>query len=543
MADAIRVHADELDEVRRHVAPFVTDDERDPRGSVRLQASDGHRWWVAYRPGLLVALEGGADSSRVDIQLPKRILRAQLSGDVRLTVGERTEDGAYRQPATAVFDDLSVEFWPNPRDGGDWEQLLDLAMTTEGAVAEVERAALIQALDVLRHPPYDLDAQGEGWPPVRLSASPGQLELEVRWPGAGPTAVTLAARSDAVATGWVMPDGLAAVAAALGDGNATITLPSDPRGLVVVGCERIRAVLGQAPQDADLLPHLNRLEEVLAAALGLDEPERDADGDYPIRVGDSQMYLRVARRAGMPPVVQVFAILVDHADLTPELLEELNALNASTAFCRLFHVAGQVLAEDEIVATDLHPDELIASCDAVADAVRRFRPLLQARFGAADESVPTPVIPWAAFEETLVGIRTADGWTTFAPVDLPASESDAVAEWPFPDDAVVTVITGHNPMGQARGAAANDAAQDALVGALLELGRPFSQAVGVAMDGGWSEPSLAVVDLPRPEALELARAFGQASVFELTAAELRIVSCVDGQVRSSRPWRAEPRIP
>lgn len=78
-------------------------------------------------------------------------------------------------------------------------------------------------------------------------------------------------------------------------------------------------------------------EKVLAVACGTDTVERDEDGDH----GSVPIYDTLL--AGQPHLLHLFAIAASVGE-SPELLSELNALNASLPFVKLFARSTTVLA-------------------------------------------------------------------------------------------------------------------------------------------------------------------------------------------------------
>ena len=85
-------------------------------------------------------------------------------------------------------------------------------------------------------------------------------------------------------------------------------------------------------------------------------PEPDDDGDLPIPYEGAHFYIRIT---GNDPIVQVFAIALSDVEATPELLVELNQINADIHFGRAFHLAGQVLIGHEIWGSDINPSSPI----------------------------------------------------------------------------------------------------------------------------------------------------------------------------------------
>jgi hypothetical protein len=312
------------------------------------------------------------------------------------------------------------------------------------------------------------------------------------------------------------------------DDVVTLRLPLKAGPPIGVRCGEAFAVARQAPADADLHPYRLRLERILREAFGVAEPRRDDDGDYPFPVGETLTYLRLARRPDGSPVVQVFGTLLDRVEPSAELYEEINALNASAHFCRVFHVGGQVLVEDEVVANDLSFDELSASFDAVVSAMQRFQPLFAARPRGCPADPLGGVLGDAAARPLggrLDRVQTGRGRTRARRrvAVRPRQQLDG------PHRA--------QPHGTSAVPSENEAAQQALVNQLLEQGRMLSQALGEALDGSHAEPSIAVLDLPTEDGVALARQFGHAAIYVLHDKGIDLVSCLDGSVVSRRPWR------
>ncbi len=101
------------------------------------------------------------------------------------------------------------------------------------------------------------------------------------------------------------------------------------------------------PGPVPALTGLNRrLEDALKSFLGLDDLIRDADGDIPVRVGSALMFVRAV--PGTPPLVQLFAHVLDDADLTLPLLEAVNDVNRRILFGRIFWSHRSVIVAMEI---------------------------------------------------------------------------------------------------------------------------------------------------------------------------------------------------
>ena len=121
------------------------------------------------------------------------------------------------------------------------------------------------------------------------------------------------------------------------------------------------------------------VESLLERLIGQDHVTADDDGDYPVRYKNALYYVRVVGDGD--PVVQVFSVAVSGIARTPELLEELNTINSTITFARIFWVRDQVLVENELVGEGVEPADFDNACRAVATITDHFGPLLAATFG------------------------------------------------------------------------------------------------------------------------------------------------------------------
>ena len=148
------------------------------------------------------------------------------------------------------------------------------------------------------------------------------------------------------------------------------------------------------------------VESLLERLIGAKQVSPDDDGDYPVRYGNALYYVRLV--GDVDPVVQVFSVAVSGVEPTPDLLEELNSINSSIRFARIFWVREQVLIESEMVGEGVEPADFDNACRAVATITDHYGPLLAERFGGktafADEKTD-PVEPPATSDE----LRTRTG--------------------------------------------------------------------------------------------------------------------------------------
>lgn len=121
------------------------------------------------------------------------------------------------------------------------------------------------------------------------------------------------------------------------------------------------------------------VEKLLAEVSEGGPVETDADGDYPVRYRSAKYFVRVVGDA--PADVHMFAVAVDRIEPSPELLADINEVNAKIRFARVFHVRGQVLVESDIVGEAIEPSSFFTACSTVARITDQFGRQLAAKHG------------------------------------------------------------------------------------------------------------------------------------------------------------------
>lgn len=150
------------------------------------------------------------------------------------------------------------------------------------------------------------------------------------------------------------------------------------------------------------------VESLLERLIGATQIKPDPDGDYPVRYKGALYYVRVV--GDVNPIVQVFSVAVAGVPATAALLKELNAINSTIKFARVFWVLDQVLVETELVGEGVDPVDFDNACQAVATITDHFGPLVAEKFGGktafADEKAVDPTAgdaPAAQASETQIG--------------------------------------------------------------------------------------------------------------------------------------------
>jgi hypothetical protein len=125
---------------------------------------------------------------------------------------------------------------------------------------------------------------------------------------------------------------------------------------------------------------VERVSGLLAEYLDDGEPNVDPLHEaVAIQAGSAVVLVRLVDAD--PPVVRVFSPMLRAVDRTPELLVELNEINAHLSFLRLFWRDDTVFVATELLAPTLDAEELTLACDAVSDLADYYDDRLRNRFG------------------------------------------------------------------------------------------------------------------------------------------------------------------
>ena len=135
---------------------------------------------------------------------------------------------------------------------------------------------------------------------------------------------------------------------------------------------------------------IERVNRLLAEYLG--QPAVDvATAPICIRAGSAAVYVRLLDVS--PRAVRIFSPMLRGVDCSPELLLELNRINASVNSARTFWRAGTVYAALEHLTETLDRNELEYACELVAAVADHHDHDLQASFGGTlgfDDEPGTP---------------------------------------------------------------------------------------------------------------------------------------------------------
>lgn len=522
MGLVVDVSTDEW-EVAQSMIRYTGDDEHDVLGMLLLTSDGTHRRWYATDSRWLVTEIVASDDRSYDVLVSPRsvtfgLFASRTTGTAQLTV---TDNGLVTVGNATEALTISADTRPYPpaKEFAHPDEL------PESATLVVEAEALAGLLDLATARP-DVEDNPHGDPLFWVEVADGKLQVKINWPGLGITEYHLTGTGEGRAATAVPPWQVrAAVRGFVGD--ITISLPLDGSNPLRIDTPT-RTVL-MMPIPTGVAGLRGPVESVLSEVFGPDVLHTDQDGDYRLSVRDTPVYARLHDDGTIK--LQVFAVVLNNVERTAGLLEELNDHNASFGFARSFWVDGQVLVESDLVAATLDPEELVTSFECVRNIANQIGPMLNAIYGG-ELLATTADDVWAAYLNTVITAELSPDHY------VPLTGPEAVTDWPY--QQTVHVVTAFNPYGRPRSPVVNEEANADLGRLLLLNGASFVHAfgsdgtTGSADPDGYLEPSLLVWGLEREDAIALGRRLGQEAVFELDAAELRVIGCDDDRM-SSRP--------
>lgn len=122
------------------------------------------------------------------------------------------------------------------------------------------------------------------------------------------------------------------------------------------------------------------VEKLMQELLGVPELLVWDDGTIPVRVGSAGVYVRVARPKEQA-IVHVYSPMLRGVQRTPQLLERLNEINATSFFARTFWADEQVFVAVDLVADALDKEELQVALDVVSGFADHWDTQLKGAFG------------------------------------------------------------------------------------------------------------------------------------------------------------------
>jgi hypothetical protein len=131
-----------------------------------------------------------------------------------------------------------------------------------------------------------------------------------------------------------------------------------------------------APQNSDEL--FEALRNTVGLLLDVDDVQVDDDGDIPIMVGSTVMFLRVATDA---PAIKIFAQILTDVRWSTALLEAVNEINRDYPFVRAWWDTDRVLLCTDLMAFPYVEQHVIAALQSFGQIADEIDDDLQRRFG------------------------------------------------------------------------------------------------------------------------------------------------------------------
>jgi len=133
------------------------------------------------------------------------------------------------------------------------------------------------------------------------------------------------------------------------------------------------------------------VEQGLRRWLRVDRLERDADSDYPIRVGSALIFVRVVEDE--LPMIAIFSTILAGVEEGPALFAALDDINRRIRFARAFSIGRTILVATELPVVDITADQIAFACMQLGSLADHLDDVLHGRFGGgfAFEGRPTLV--------------------------------------------------------------------------------------------------------------------------------------------------------
>lgn len=498
------------------LAGMTDTDESNGFGWLLLKCENGLRRWAVGTPHSLSIINGSATDVDCLVPISRRLVQfaASESGRVSLVIQYDANDAVSLMSVIGRAGRFEVA--PPPAHPTDYFSLITKRRKTPAGIT-VDSGILANALHaIISTQSVKGDLYGH------LDVSDGVLTISADIPGLGITKCQL--DGDSVSHGSVQVE-LNALHSLVRfhptqvclhipiiDGDLLYLNSDDAEGMLAP----IMSIREQAR------PHV---EDAIVSAYGKIALYRDHDDDYRLVRRGTPVFGRLID--SYPTRLQVFAVLLDEIEATPELYEEMNDYNVALGYVRVTHMEGQVWAVVDLVAESMTAGELKTAVERITSAAEKLVPMLQLRFGG--ESSAAEDVRWESYIDTVVMAEVQPG--KYVALNGP----NAVKEWPF--EGPVHVITAWDPQGVHRSTKENEIANQLLAGDLLALGLHFVRTYGVGMEDHDGEPGFAVWGSTYEDARRLGASYDQDAIFEISATKLLLISCFDDRVFTKERFR------
>ena len=508
---------EEIDDLARLIGMNDLDENR-ALGNIRLVTRNGRRYWYATDSYVLGRLEGRPDSSELDILLPTRLfigastLRS-TSNDFELYVNE-TDNGTR---FCTLRGDLGEILGPHIE--GNYPPLDELMGEADSRPTDFQIEARLLAEAV--------NSTGYGWdwlpkvhedevPLLAFARSDEGIWVSSRWNVGQATTIFLAGEPahrtiETTVNAAKFHDILRRF-----DEEVRISFGQDSTSPIRFSDGQFTALLMPIKQGMEL--RRRHVESTISEVFGIDALNRDDVGDYQLQAIGVPVWARLMDVS--PTTLRVFATVAAEIENSPELLNEINEINAKLTYAKIDWDNNFVTVSSDLVAETVDAEELFTAFSRVRQIGDEMSDVIITRFGG--RGINGDAERWANYRNTVVVAEL------YPESRLYLNGSSAIEDWPFTKE--VYVITAHNPLGITRSDEENRSANLDLAMEIARAGGRYCAALGESRDGGHGEAGFATWNLDFDEVLSLARKFRQEAVFRVTTDEFTLIDAADGSI-------------
>lgn len=507
----------------------VKPDESKSLGQVRLHCNGVRRLWSATDSIRAAQVVGGSDSSTYSIGLPPLLfsgahLVSDHSNDITLTVDSETNTLVVEGPNAKFSLPTQHPTFPDI----DGRMLTDDLVGASATVRAQHFFDLVRTAMVIREEHEERrDENGPVFPaPFWLFIESKKVGVVADWQSVGETRLEIQG-DDVSGQRYTMvnPHLLLSIIRIFDDtDDIVIKIPQTTDCPIALESASRAALL--MPLQTRMFSARRHLEHVLTEEFGHLSAIMDDDGNYPISRRESEIFGRLVSDDDVP-VCRVFAKLLDECDASEELLRELNDLNASSTFVRLYLQDGVITAEADVAAEHVTRSELSTAAERVWSMAHNVIPTLAAVLGGRQFEDPL-MQRLEKYRTTLVEAEVFPGKNVFL------NGPEAIEEWPFPGP--VHVVTAWYPEGVSLSEVDAADINRQIAKDVLQADGRFVLATGIPSEGDRPEPSLVAWNIGRDTAREIGRAACRDAILEIDADEVRLVRC-RGDFEESWPRR------
>lgn len=512
------IHLSEVHEVAELLS-VTSRDTSSPTGWVIMKAQDGVRTWIASDGISIFALRTDEDDSQYAIILSAAQvfafhLATDISNEVEVHVEERDGETVH------VLRAEGFEMTSHPPCREHPALKLNLADVEVGATAVFTggelRAAIISSWYAIEH---ENGEEGDDCF-ARIDLDRGKLSVFSKDGLDSTSAISYRVGRKGTASLTVNICRLYALVRKI-DTEATVTVnfplhDSDP--VVIVG---EMFTMGLSPACSKRQVAEQNVTKVIIEALGKLSSARNEDGDFLLRRKGTEILGKFISDE-YSHKLRVFGPVLETVAPSAQLFEELNQINLTSDYVKVFYVDLRVVVCCDLLASTLDAPELLNAIETVHGAIRKYSKVLSVVFGG-DIADDPEVLRWREALGFVVDCEITPG----SMVDLNGAE--AIAEWPFPTE--VFVLTGYNPQGADVEA---EHVNPQIARDVLDAGgRCVYGSINNPEDNS-NYPAIVAWNLPRERAIDLGKKAGHENLIALSSDEMTVISCYH-DTQESRP--------